>query len=55
MFILQKITPVLNLLGEEFKRTNKCEFMLVKDKFIFQVGGFALAKHSSYTDDFSME
>ena len=55
LMFLQEVTSVLNLLGEEFKRTNKCEFTVVKDKFMFHGAGFALAKNSPYTDNFSME
>ena len=52
---LQGYHVVLNLVGEEFKRMNRCEFTVAKDKFMFRVAGFALAKNSPYTDDFSME
>lgn len=53
---MQRIEALLDLIGRDFKKTNRCDFAICKEKFSsYQSSMFAMVKNGPYTKMFNQE
>jgi len=53
---LQRIEVLLDLMGRDYKKMNRCDFAVAKEKFSnYQSSMFAMVKNGPYTRTFNKE
>lgn len=55
-FFLQRIEVLLDVIGRDYKKMNRCDFAVAKEKFSnYQSSMFAMVKNGPYTRTFNQE
>ena len=53
-FILQAENLILNIIGNDYKETGRCDFIVAKEKFLFSyASSMVLQKRSAYIELFN--
>ena len=53
---LQNDVIILNAIGEDWKKTGRCDFAVAKEKFLRTlISAFAFPKNSAYTKYFTLQ